>query len=241
MPRSVWVSDKVYSPVAVYCVEGLALSLRSFLARILGVFVSSARRNKTTVKAMTLTFFGVIFVSVLITVFAFSYNPELADVLKTFSEQQRRYIVIPPPYTGTLYLYILSNNIGHFWNPIRMLVWVPLLGALILGFELMLNGALIGVVATVVGIQRGFAYPILGLVPHGIFEIPAFILEFASIIRWQVTTVEAIMTKVTGENVSVAKLKLGVKDTVVLAVASLVLFVIAAFVETYVTPRLLGL
>jgi len=227
--------------VAVYCVEGLALSLKSFLMRIWGVFVSSVRQNKTTVKATTLTFFGVIFVSVLVTVFAFSYSPELAGVLESFSEQERRYVVIPPPYTRTLYFYILSNNSGHFWNPIRMLVWVPLLGTLVLGFELLLNGVLIGVVATVVGIQRGFAYPILGLVPHGIFEIPAFILEFASIVRWQVTTLEAIMAKATGEKLSMVKFKLGVKDTVVLAVASLVLFVIAAFVETYVTPRLLGL
>jgi len=227
--------------VAVYCVEGLALSLKLFFATIWGAFASSVRRNKTTVKAMALTFFGVIFVSVLVTAFAFSYSSELAGALESFSEQQRRYIVIPPPYTGTLYLYILSNNIGHFWNPIRMLVWVPLLGTLILGIELLLNGVLIGVVATIVGIQRGLAYPILGLVPHGIFEIPAFILEFASIVRWQVTIIEAIMAKVTGENVSVVKFKLGVKDTVVLAMASLVLFVIAAFIETYVTPRLLGL
>jgi len=97
------------------------------------------------------------------------------------------------------------------------------------------------VVATVVGIHRGVAYPVLGLVPHGIFEIPAFIFEFASIIRWHVTTVEAIMAKVTGEKVNVVRFRLGVKDTVVLAVASVVLFAIAAFVETYVTPLLLGL
>lgn len=221
--------------------EDFVLSQESFLARIWGAFVSGVRRNKTAVKAIALTFVGVIFVSIIVTVFAFSSYPQLADVLQSFSEQERRYIVVPPPYTETLYFFILSNNIGHFWNPIRMLVWAPLLGTLFLGIELLLNGVLIGVVATVVGIQPGVTYPILGLVPHGIFEIPAFILEFASIIRWQVTIVEAIMDKVTGEKVNVVKLKLGVKDAVVLAVASVVLFVIAAFVETYVTPSLLGL
>jgi len=184
---------------------------------------------------------GVIAVSIIVTVLAFSSSPELADLLESFSEQERRYIVVPPPYTGTLYSYILLNNLGHFWNPIRMLVWVPLFGTLFLGVELLLNGVVIGVVATVVGIQHGATYPILGLVPHGIFEIPAFILEFASMIRWHVATVEAIMAKVTGERVDVVKFKLGVKDAVVLAVASVVLFVIAAFVETYVTPGLLGL
>lgn len=221
--------------------EDFVLSQESFLARIWGAFVSGVRRNKTAVKAIALTFVGVIFVSIIVTVFAFSSYPQLADVLQSFSEQERRYIVVPPPYSETLFFFILSNNIGHFWNPIRMLVWAPLLGTLFLGIELLLNGVLIGVVATVVGIQPGVTYPILGLVPHGIFEIPAFILEFASIIRWQVTIVEAIMDKVTGEKVNVVKLKLGVKDAVVLAVASVVLFVIAAFVETYVTPSLLGL
>ena len=204
-------------------------------------FASSIRRNKTAIKAVTLTFVGVISVSIVVTVLAFSSNPELADLLESFSEQERRYIVVPPPYTETLYFFILSNNIGHFWNPIRMLVWVPLFGTLFLGVELLLNGVLIGVVATVVGIQHGATYPILGLVPHGIFEIPAFILEFASMIRWHVTIVEAIMARVTGEKVNVIKLKLGVKDTIFLAVASVMLFVIAAFVETYVTPGLLGL
>lgn len=221
--------------------EDFALSQKSFLAVIWGAFASSIRRNKTAIKAITLTFVGVIAVSIIVTVLAFSSSPELADLLESFSEQERRYIVVPPPYTGTLYSYILLNNLGHFWNPIRMLVWVPLFGTLFLGVELLLNGVVIGVVATVVGIQHGATYPILGLVPHGIFEIPAFILEFASMIRWHVATVEAIMAKVTGERVDVVKFKLGVKDAVVLAVASVVLFVIAAFVETYVTPGLLGL
>ena len=236
-----WVSDKVLFAVAVYCVEDSALSQRSFLARMWGGFVSSFRRNRTTISATTLAFFGVLFVSIIVTVFAFSYSPDLLGLLESFSEQEGRFIAVPPPYTGTLYFYILTNNIGAFWNPIRLVVWVPLLGTLVLGLSLLLNGALIGVVATLVGIQRGAAYPILGLVPHGIFEIPAFILEFASIIRWHVTAVEAILAKVTGEKVNMTKFKLGLKDTIVLAVVSLLLFVIAAFIETYVTPRLLGL
>ncbi len=221
--------------------EVLDLSQRSFLARLWAGFVLSFRRNKTTIVVTTLVFFTVLFISIAMTVFAFSYNPDLKGLLVSFSEQERRYIAVPPPYTGTLYSYILSNNIGAFWNPIHMIVWVPLLGALVLGADLLLNGALIGIVATIVGIQRGIAFPILGLVPHGIFEIPAFILEFASIIRWHVTIVEAIMAKTTGEKVNVPKLKVGLKDTLILAVASVLLFVIAAFIETYFTPRLLGL
>ena len=122
-----------------------------------------------------------------------------------------------------------------------MLVWVPLLGTFVLGLELLLNGVLIGSLATVVGIVRGMAYPIVGSVPDGIFEIPAFILEFVSLLRWHVTAVEAIMAKITGEKVNSGKLRQGVKDTVILAVASIMLFAIAAFIETYITPQLLGM
>ena len=122
-----------------------------------------------------------------------------------------------------------------------MLVWVPLLGSFALGFELLLNGVVIGALSIVVGITKGVSYPILGIVPHGIIEIPAFILEFASIIRWHVTSIEAIISKVTGEKVNVAKFKQDVKDSLILAVVAVTLFAIAAFIETYVTPHLLGL
>jgi stage II sporulation protein M len=193
------------------------------------------------IEATALTFFGVIVVSIFLTLFAFAVAPGLSEWLESLMQSERSYIAIPPPYTENLYFYILLNNAGHFWNPIRMLVWVPLFGTFVLGFELLFNGVVIGVVSTIVGMNRGISYPILGLVPHGIFEIPAFILEFASIICWHIAAIEIIMTKVIGEKVNGAKFKRGVKDAVILALASLILFVIAAFVETYVTPRLLGL
>jgi stage II sporulation protein M len=221
--------------------ESIALNQMNLFVRIWEALAASVRRNMTIIKAVFLTFFGVIIVSVLLTVFAFSANPGLAEFFKSLEQNESSYIVIPRPYTESLYFYIFLNNIGHFWNPIRMLVWVPLLGAPVMGLELLLNGVLIGSLATVVGIAKGAAYPILGLVPHGVLEIPAFILEFTSIIRWQVVTVEAIMARVMGEKVNVVKLKQGIKDTVILALISVVLFAIAAAIETFVTPHLLGL
>jgi stage II sporulation protein M len=122
-----------------------------------------------------------------------------------------------------------------------MLVWVPFLGTFILGLELLLNGVAIGALSVFVGKTRGILYPIVGLTPHGVFEIPAFVFQFASIIRWHVTTIEFIMAKIVGERIVGAKLIQGLKDTVILATASLILFIIAAFVETYITPYLLGM
>jgi stage II sporulation protein M len=157
------------------------------------------------------------------------------------AESERRYVAIPPAFTEDLYFFIFLNNIGHFWNPVKMIVWMPLLGTFILGLELLLNGAIISIVAITAGITHGALYPILGLIPHGIVEIPAFVLQFASIIRWHVTTAEAVMKKIIGEEVDGVKLKRDVKDIVILAVVSLVLFMIAAFIETYITPFLLGM
>lgn len=193
------------------------------------------------VKATTLTFFGVIIVSIFLTVVAFSVAPWLYEWFRSLIESERRYIVIPPPFTETLYFYIFLNNTGHFWDPVRMLVWVPLFGTFVLGLELLLNGIVIGALSAVVGMTRGIFYPILGLVPHGIFEIPAFVFQFASITRWHVTIIETIMAKIIGEKVDREKFKQGAKDTIILALASVILFMIAAFVETYITPYLLGI
>jgi uncharacterized membrane protein SpoIIM required for sporulation len=218
-----------------------ALNFKSFLARVWKTFASCVLRNQTILKATSLTFFGIMVCSVFLTLFAFAASPQLSELFNSLIESERRYIVFPPPYTESLFFYILTNNAGHFWNPIRMLVWVPLFGTLVLGFELLLNGIVIGVIATIVGMSRGILYPILGLVPHGIFEIPAFILQFASIIRWHVATIEVIMAKIIGEKVDGSKFKRDVKDTIILALASVMLFIIAALIETYVTPRLLGI
>jgi len=193
------------------------------------------------IKATTLAFFIIMLLSMFLTVLVFSMAPWLSDWFRSVAQSERRYIAIPPAFTEDLYFYIFLNNVGHFWNPFKMLVWVPLLGTFILGLELLLNGGVIGIVAAIAGITHGISYPIVGLTPHGILEIPAFILQFASIIRWHVTTIGAMMEKIIGEKVDGVNFKQGVKDTIILAIASVILFMIAAFIETYVTPYLLGM
>ncbi|UCC33015.1 MAG: stage II sporulation protein M [Candidatus Bathyarchaeota archaeon] len=188
-----------------------------------------------------LSFFLIIFLSIIMTATFFSLAPGLSDWLWSMADSERRYVAIPPAFTEDLYFFIFLNNVGHFWDPVKMLVWIPLLGTFILGLELLLNGAIIGIVAVTAGITHGALYPILGLTPHGIVEILAFILQFSSIIRWHIMATEAVMKKVIGEEVDGARLRRDVKDTVILAVVSLVLLMIAAAIETYVTPSLLGM
>lgn len=179
--------------------------------------------------------------SIIVTILIFNSAPELVDTLSSFTENALGSGEIPSPYTGNLYSFIFLNNIGHFWNPIRMIVWIPGVGPLLLGLEVLLNSGIIGIVAVIVGINNGVAYPIIGLVPHGIIEIPAFLFQLTAIILWQVTISEAIINKLRGKTLDKLKFKLGIQDTIIFAVTSIILMGIAAAIETFFTPYFLGL
>lgn len=200
----------------------------------------SLRRNKLLIEVIALAFFMVIAVSGLLAFVLLLASPRLVSSVQTIIGSSRAYIAIPPPYSSDLYNFIFLNNIGHYWNPMRVWVWIPLLGAFSLGLELLLNAVVIGVVASFATITRGALFTIAGLTPHGIFEIPAFVLEFAGLARWHLTSTRALRAKFSGRNVDRPQLKEGLKDTVVLSIFSVVLFALAAYVESYVTPRFLG-
>lgn len=198
-------------------------------------------RNKLLITVITATFLSIIIISAVLAYAVLSASPDLMKVIEDFVGTTRTYSAIPPPFTKTLYLLMFLNNIGHFWNPARIWVWVPFIGAFSLGYELLLNGVAIGAVASFVTITKGAAYTIAGLTPHGVFEIPAFILEFAGLARWHVTTTRALYAKLSGRIVDRPLLVEGVKDALMLSLMSVGLFAIAAYFETYVTPRFLGL
>ncbi len=105
---------------------------------------------------------------------------------------------------------------------------------------MLLNAVLIGTVAAFTSLTKGASYAILGLSPHGVFEIPAFILEFAGLARWHVATSRALSQKLSGWSVDRPLVLEGFKDTLALSILSVGLFAVAAYVETYVTPHFLG-
>jgi uncharacterized membrane protein SpoIIM required for sporulation len=204
-------------------------------------FRSSIQRNKTILKVTSLSFFIITSVSVFLTLYAFAVAPWLVNWLRSLVRSELLDADVPRPFTTDLYFFIFLNNASHFWNPAKMVVWVPLLGSFLIGLELLLNGIVIGALAVFVGITHGVFYPVVGLTPHGVFEIPAFILQFASIIRWHVTTLEFAMAKIVDERVEGSKIKQDLKDIAILGIASVTLFMIAAYIETYITPYLLGI
>ena len=198
-------------------------------------------RNKFLISVVGFVFFVVMIASAVVTYVVLATSPGLLRDFQGIVGSARSYIAIPPPYTRDLYLLIFLNNIGHFWNPLRVWVWIPFVGALSLGYELLLNAIVIGAVASFTSLTRGASYTIEGLTPHGVVEIPAFILEFAGLTRWHVTSTRAIYEKLSGRTVDRPLLFEGVKDTLILSVLSVVLFAIAAYIESFITPRFLGL
>ncbi len=209
----------------------------SITAAIRGALV----RNKLLISAVAITFFAIIILTAVIAYAVLLTSPELMKGLEDLVGSTRAYVAIPPPYTKGLYFLIFLNNIGHFWNPLRIWVWAPFIGAFSLGYELLANAVVIGAVISFTNITKGAMYTIAGLTPHGVFEIPAFILEFAGLARWHITTTRSLYEKLSGRSVNRPLLKEGVSDTLLLSLLSVVLFAIAAYFESYVTPRFLGL
>lgn len=122
-----------------------------------------------------------------------------------------------------------------------MWVWIPFVGAFSLGYELLLNAIVIGAVASFATVTRGSAYTLAGLAPHGVIELPAFFLEFAGLARWHIAITRAVHSRLSGRNVDRPLLVEEVKDAIALSLVSVMLFAVAAAVETFITPYLLGL
>jgi stage II sporulation protein M len=198
------------------------------------------RRNGLLIVAIGAAFFSVMIITGVVTYLVLVKSPNLVEGLQSWAQSTASYIAIPPPYTRGLYQFIFLNNIGHFWNPIRLWVWIPLVGAFQLGYELLLNAILIGAVASFVSVTKGPMYTIAGLVPHGVIEVPAFIFEFAGLARWHVSTTRALYAKLSGQSVNQLLLRRGIKDTITLSLLSVALFAIAAYIEAFITPHFLG-
>jgi stage II sporulation protein M len=209
----------------------------TFKAEIRSIF----RRNKLLIGIVAVAFFSVLILSAIVAYAIFVISPSLVGLIQGFLASTSEYIAVPRPYTVQLYRLIFLNNIGHFWNPVRVWVWIPFIGMFSLGYELVLNAVVIGGVISFTTLTKGASYAIAGLTPHGILEIPAFILEFAGLARWHVTATRAVYAKLSGRTVDRPLLIEGIKDTVFLSLLSVALFAAAAYVETFVTPRFLGL
>lgn len=134
------------------------------------------------------------------------------------------------PFRLSTFIFILSKNalsllISFILSP--LLDIAPLV-------SLFTNGWLLGFVATITTEKRGVFFLLLGILPHGIFELPAFFIGEAAALSFGAAVLLAIFKRERR-----AELPQNLKQNVLRLAAALMLLVPAALIETYVTPLLI--
>ena len=97
------------------------------------------------------------------------------------------------------------------------------------------NGWLIGLVSTAVIEQESLGYLLAGLLPHGIFELPALIMGEAAALSFGAAVVMAVFQRERRKEL-LPNLKQNLKYLGIAAA----LFFPAAIIEVYLTPLFLG-
>ena len=100
--------------------------------------------------------------------------------------------------------------------------------------SLTVNGCIISLVSTIVVEEESLGFLLVGLLPHGVFELPAFIIGQAAALSFGAMVLVALFRKEKR-----GLLMGGLKQNLKYLALALVLLLPAAILETYVTPWLL--
>jgi len=101
--------------------------------------------------------------------------------------------------------------------------------------SLFLNGWVIGLVSLYVIKEYSLVYLLTGVLPHGIFEIPAFIIAHAAAFNIGLALMQALFIKTKR-----GQLRPRIMTSVKYMAIACILLVPAAIVETFVTPMIMG-
>ena len=134
------------------------------------------------------------------------------------------------PFRFLTVILILAKNasvllLSFILSPIFCLV--PILA-------LTVNGWLIAFISATVIQEESFVFVLTGLLPHGIFELPAFILGEVAALSFGAVAILALFKK-ERRNLLLPRLKQNLRYLTV----ALALLVPAAIIEIYITPLLL--
>jgi len=134
------------------------------------------------------------------------------------------------PFQITTALFIFLKNVvallfSFMISPLLCLV--PVLA-------LVLNGGLIAFVSTAVIQEKSVGFLLAGLLPHGIFELPALIMGEAAALSFGVTAMIALVSKEKRD-----RLRPNLKQNAKYLMIAGALLLPAAVIETYITPLFL--
>ena len=156
-----------------------------------------------------------------------NYPGEIQDLLKnieSFFEPARQLS------SYELFLFIFENNAVKLFTVLLFSIFAGLSSL----FAIFSNGFILGVVSKFIIEKMSLAYLLAGILPHGIFELTAFLLSAASGLRIGTT----VLLRVFGRKVSVTREFSDGPKFYILVLVPLLLG--AAFIEAYITPIVLS-
>ncbi|MDH5810736.1 MAG: stage II sporulation protein M [Candidatus Methanomethylicaceae archaeon] len=139
------------------------------------------------------------------------------------------YVEMYKPYEFATVMFLFAKNsltvgLAFFLSPLLLIFPIMIL---------VLNGFMTGFIASALPIDLALR----ALAPHGIFELPALVLAAAGGLCFGAGVIRKIVRRIRGKEYEVSKdFKIGLR----LFVISLVLLFVAAIIETYVTPFIVG-
>ncbi|MBI2836489.1 MAG: stage II sporulation protein M [Chloroflexi bacterium] len=137
--------------------------------------------------------------------------------------------LLAPLPQSSLFIFILFKNI---FAVMFSLVLSPLLFVVPV-LALLFNGWLIGLFSILVVEEKSLAFLLAGLLPHGIIELPALFIGEAAALSFGAGIMRSVWK---GDGLKLGQNFRQVSRLVALCFA---LFLAAAFVEAFVTPRVL--
>jgi len=138
------------------------------------------------------------------------------------------FLVSLPPVLAAIFIFIKNVSalvLSFVLSPFFCLI--PILA-------LTINGWLLGFISVIVSREESVGFVLAGLLPHGVFELPALILGEAAALSFGTVVVLALFKK-ERRSLLLPSLKQNLRYLVV----ALALLLPAAIIETYVTPLLL--
>ena len=143
-------------------------------------------------------------------------------------------------------LEALASILGPFQVTTALIIFLKNVAALLVSFlfspllclvpilALTVNGWLLSFVSVIIVQEESLGLLLAGLLPHGIFELPALIIGEAAALSFGVTTIVALIAK-NRRSQLLPNLKRNLRYLVI----ACVLLLPAAIIETYVTPLFL--
>jgi stage II sporulation protein M len=175
-------------------------------------------------------FSSIIFIISVLSGYAFACN--FPEETREIIEELKEFFTVSEEATSfQMFLFILENNVVKLF----MVIFLGVFAGLIPLLSIWGNGVILGIFAQIVSRELSWSFFVLGILPHGIIEIPVLILSTAIGMRIGKLAIWRILGR--HKNFREEWIK-AIKFYIVVLVP---LLFIAALIEAFITPVFLGI